>query len=191
MSKIFEIDYSGYNEAIKNLEELEKKKDRQMQLVAEALAREGCRIASMYYSTAAYAGTNDVTVTWNPMSEKYQAEVVATGNAVMFIEFGTGITKKGAPEAEAELLSGFPLQHGAYGKMQGANPHGWWYKGKPTDNMPLDTTVAMRHKKDGTAYARTGYIHTYGNDAIPAMYLSRKEVCEHFMQIIDEVMKNG
>ena len=152
-----------------------------MQLVAEVLAREGCRIASMYYSTAQYAGENDVVVQ-AISTGKYQAEVRAYGHAVMFIEFGTGITNPyDAPEAKAKLISGIPVEHGQYGHGRGASEKGWFYQGVLGANPPENTELS---------YKKPGLIHTYGSPAYPAMYMSRKEVCEHFKEIIKEVLND-
>ena len=170
----------GLKKAKADLNVFEKKVDKYMQLLGEALAREGCRIASAYYSNAPYAGENDVVVE-AISTDKYRAEVRATGHAVMFIEFGTGITMSGAPEAETKLMSGFPLPHGQYGQGRGASEKGWFYKGEIGNNPPAKTEPS---------YKKEGLIHTYGNPATPAMYWSRKEVCEHFEEILNEVINS-
>ena len=87
------------------------------------LAEIGVRVAKTGFATADYDGVNDVVVTLEQTGNGYS--VVAAGDAVGFIEFGTGVRY---PEWDNTDMDYTPPKHGTYGKGQGKNPHGWWFK---------------------------------------------------------------
>lgn len=126
------------------------------------LAEIGVRVAQAGFSTADYDGTNDVSVSMVQTGNGYS--VVASGETVGFIEFGTGIKH---PEWDNTDMDYAPPKHGTYGKGQGANPHGWWFK-----------------QSDG-GKAR----HTYGNPPAESMRTARDEMVERVTQIAREVWK--
>lgn len=126
------------------------------------LAEIGVRVAQAGFSTADYDGTNDVSVSMVQTGNGYS--VVASGETVGFIEFGTGIKH---PEWDNTDMDYTPPKHGTYGKGQGANPHGWWFK-----------------QSDG-GKAR----HTFGNPPAESMRTARDEVVERVTQIAREVWK--
>jgi len=126
------------------------------------LAEIGVSVASAGFATADYDGVNDVTVRLEKRSNGYA--VVACGQSVGFIEFGTGVKY---PEWSGTDTGYKPPAHGTYGKGQGKNPHGWWFKGS-----------------DGAA-AR----HTYGNQPAEAMLTARNEMIEKVQQIAREVWR--
>lgn len=151
-----------------------------------SLAETARKSAERDYSGAEYAGENDVSVSASASYEGLmsKAEVRASGNATLFIEYGTGITKSDAPEARAEIQSGTVLGHGEYGRKNGANEKGWLYKGTPGSNAPSDTEESIHGK---------GLVHTYGNNATPAMYTARKLVKDRntYMKAAKEELGNG
>ena len=128
------------------------------------LAEIGVSVASAGFATADYDGVNDVSVSMVKTATGY--EVIASGKTVGFIEFGTGVRY---PEWEDEgNVNGQPYTpppHGSYGKGQGKNPWGWWFRGS-----------------DG-AVAR----HTYGNQPAEAMLTARNEMIESVTRIAREV----
>lgn len=126
------------------------------------LAEIGVRVAQAGFATADYDGVNDVVVSMEKTSNGYS--VVASGNAVGFIEFGTGVKH---PEWDNTGMDYTPPKHGTYGKGQGANPQGWWFK-----------------QNEG---ARAN--HTYGNVPAEAMRTARDEMVERVTQIAREVWK--
>jgi hypothetical protein len=126
------------------------------------LAEIGGRVAQSGFSTADYDGVNDVVVSLAQTSNGYS--VVASGEAVGFIEFGTGVKH---PEWDNTDMDYTPPKHGTYGKGQGANPGHWWFK-----------------QSDG-ARAR----HTYGNHPAEAMRTARDEMVERVTQIAREVWR--
>ena len=126
------------------------------------LAEIGVRVAQSGFATADYDGVNDVVVTMVKTSNGYS--VVASGETVGFIEFGTGVKY---PEWDNTGMEYTPPKHGTYGKGQGKNPHGWWF----------------RQNDGGRAN------HTYGNQPAEAMLTARNEIIERAMQIAREVWK--
>lgn len=111
----------GIDRLIKKLDEYEKWMNRKVQEFVNRLAQEGVQIAQIGFSSAQYDGTNDVTVTVENRGETVAA-VVATGKAVLFIEFGAGyLMGYGHPE---------PMEYGpgTYpGKGHWDDPDGWYF----------------------------------------------------------------
>lgn len=131
-------------------------------LFVRRLAEVGVRVASADFSTADYDGTNDVVVSM--VETPGGAAVVASGETVGFIEFGTGVRN---PEWDNSDMEYTPPKHGTYGKLQGANPWGWWFK-------PNDGETAK---------------HTFGNPPAEAMRTARDEMVERVIQIAREVWR--
>lgn len=134
------------------------------------------------YSTAEYAGNNDVSVSRANQAEM-RTTVTANGDAALFIEFGTGVSKADAPEARADLKSGNVLAHGQYGHHLGKLKNGWRYPGPMGSNPPADTFV-IEWGKD-----HYGEVVTKGNDATPVLYLAKKHTKERLPELVKEVFK--
>ena len=122
----------------------------------------GVSVASAGFSMADYDGVNDVVVSLEKTVSGYR--VVASGKTVGFIEFGTGVRY---PEWSGSDTDYTPPPHGSYGKGQGKNSWGWWFKGS-----------------DG-ASAR----HTYGNPPAEAMLTARDRMIEQITAIAREVWR--
>lgn len=135
---------------------------RKVELFTRRLAEVGVSVAQAGFAAADYDGVNDVTVHLEPRESGYA--VVASGEAVGFIEFGTGVRY---PEWDGSSVAYKPPAHGTYGKGQGKNPHGWWFK--------------------GSEGARA--THTYGNQPAEAMLTARNEMIERVRQIAREVWR--
>lgn len=120
------------------------------------LAALGATVASIQFSRAIYNGTNDVTVRVDNTDSV--AVIYAEGEAVAFIEFGSG----------AKYGYGHPMNHefgtgpGTYpeGKGHWDNPNGWWYG----------------HNK-----------HSSGNPPAMSMYQAREQMVEQITQIARQV----
>lgn len=160
------FDKKSINAAIKMLRQYKMDFEVKEQEFVRRLAEIGVSVAQAGFSTADYDGTNDVVVSMEKTANGYT--VVASGETVGFIEFGTGIKY---PEwVDENNVSGnqyTPPAHGTYGKGQGKNPWGWWFKGS-----------------DG-AEAQ----HTFGNPPAEAMLTARNEMIERVTQIAREVWK--
>lgn len=122
------------------------------------LAAVGATVASIQFSRAIYHGTNDVSVRVDNTGSV--ALIYAEGEAVAFIEFGSGDRYgHGHPQAGE-----FGMGPGTYPEGKGFwnNPKGWWYG----------------HN-----------LHTYGNPPAQAMYQAVQTMTEQITMIAKEVFR--
>lgn len=160
--RIDPFDKKSISAAIKQLEQYKRDFAVKEQEFVRRLAEIGVSVATTGFSMADYDGINDVTVRMEQTATGYA--VVAEGSTVGFIEFGTGVKFSEWNNTGMEYT---PPKHGTYGKGQGKNPHGWYFK-----------------QNDG-AKAR----HTYGNPPAEAMLTARERMVESVTQIAREVWK--
>ena len=114
------FDYASVSRATRRLDEYYADLIEKANTVCERLATIGAVRASLDFSRAIYNGTNDVAVTVEPIDNGYA--IHATGNAVLFIEFGSGASYGyGHPEPEGYGPGTYP------GKGHWDDPNGWWY----------------------------------------------------------------
>lgn len=159
---------AGISNAIKELRDYQKWMAQKQKEFLDALAQEGLQVAESGFSTAVYDGTNDVTCHIEDKGERKRA-VVAVGNAVLFIEFGTGILY---PDDHPEATEN-GMVRGEYGFGRGKNIWGWTYEaGEPGTNGQV---IYQGHQR--------GRIHTFGNPANKAMFRSKTELEERFAEI--------
>ena len=156
------LDPKSIDNAIKMVEQYKKDFETKKETFLRRLADLGVRVAQSGFSTADYDGENDVVVSMEKTSNGYS--VVASGRTVGFIEFGTGVKY---PEWDNTGMDYTPPKHGTYGKGQGKNPWGWWFKGS----------------EGATAQ------HTYGNMPAEAMRTARDEMIDRVIGIAREVWK--
>lgn len=156
------FDTKSVSQAIEQLKQYKKDFAVKEQLFIKRLAEIGVSVASAGFATADYDGINDVTVRVNQRGNR--AVIIASGETVGFIEFGTGVKY---PEWDNSGMDYTPPKHGTYGKGQGASPYGWYFK-----------------QSDG-AKAR----HTYGNQPAEAMRTARDVMVERVAQIAREVWR--
>ena len=93
-------------------------------MLIERLAEIGVREASVRFTTAMYDGTNDTSVTLETISNGYA--IVAEGQAVAFIEFGSGVYHNPGepyPNARPEGIVGIGEYSKGHGKRQA-----WGYR---------------------------------------------------------------
>lgn len=155
-------DSKSIDRAIKQLEQYKKDFLAKEELFVKRLAEIGVSVASAGFAMADYDGVNDVVVTLEHRGNS--AAVIASGETVGFIEFGTGVK---FPEWDNSGMEYIPPKHGTYGKGKGANPKGWYFK-----------------QSEG-AKAR----HTYGNPPAEAMRTARDVMVERVIQIAREVWR--
>ncbi len=160
MKKIeIELNATSINRAIKQIRKLDAEWDRKIDTLIQRLADLGATKATLGFSRAVYTGDNDVSVSVDPIENGYV--IRASGEAVLFIEFGSGVTYGyGHPK---------PMQYGpgTYpGKGHWDDPNGWY--------LPKDK----------------GGGHTYGNPPAAAMYNAGKSIEQEVLRIAREVF-NG
>lgn len=133
------FDYASVSRAKRSLEEYYADLIEKANTVCERLATIGAVRASLDFSRAIYNGTNDVEVTVEPIDNGYA--IRATGNAVLFIEFGSGASYGyGHPEPEGYGPGTYP------GKGHWDDPNGWWY-GNHEHSYGNPPAAAMYHAK--------------------------------------------
>lgn len=155
------FDKKSIDTAIKQLEQYKRDFLEKEKLFVKRLAEIGVSVASTGFAVADYDGIKDVSVRleWNGN----KATVIAEGETVGFIEFGTGIKY---PEWDNSGMDYTPPKHGTYGKGHGAWPHGWYF-------TPGNGAVQ----------------HTYGNPPAEAMRTARDVMIERVIQIAREVFR--
>ena len=133
------FDYASVSRETRRLDEYFADLIEKANTVCERLATIGAVRASLDFSRAIYNGTNDVAVTVEPIDNGYA--IHATGNAVLFIEFGSGASYGyGHPEPEGYGPGTYP------GKGHWDDPNGWWY-GSHEHSYGNPPAAAMYHAK--------------------------------------------
>ena len=165
MAKVINVELSedGINDAIKELRRYARWVEQKTDELRIRLATLGASVASIEFRRAIYNGTNDVSVRVDDIGSV--AVIYAEGEAVAFIEFGSG--KKygyGHPEASKFGFGPGTWSDGSDGKGHWDNPNGWWF---------------------GSGQ------HSYGNP--PAMAMSRavNEMAEQLTKIAWEVFSHA
>lgn len=149
------FDKNSIASAIAQVQQYEKDLKAKEELFVKRLAEIGVTVATEGFAKAQYDGEKGVSV--HPEKTRNGYVVIASGETVGFIEFGTGVRY---PEWNNFGISYTPPPHGSYGRGFGKNPKGWFYApGK----------------------------HTYGNPPAMAMLNARDEIVGRVMQIAREV----
>lgn len=170
---IINIDIFSERSIDKAIQELNRYRlslyDKEEQLISHAIEL-GEVVASIAFEQADYDGTNDVEVTRHQMGNF--GSVIATGETVGFIEFGTGVTN---PEWDGLGLSEYePPEKGSFGYGQGSNEYGWSYYGEPgTNGVPISNSG--------------GRVWTMGNKPANAMWDALIIMSEDIPRIAMEV----
>lgn len=164
MAKTINIELSeqSIDNAIKELRRYSEWMARKEEELRSRLAMLGATVASIRFSRAIYNGDNDVTV--DVEDNGHVAVIKASGEAVAFIEFGSGIKHGyGHPQAGEFGFGPGTWSDGDEGKGHWDNEHGWWY---------------------GSGQ------HSYGNPPAMAMYSAVQEITENVTRIAQEVFRS-
>jgi hypothetical protein len=156
------FDKKSITAAIKKLEQYEKEFRAKEAEFVRRLMDIGVSVAETGFSLADYDGINDVLIAETQNGPR--AAIIAYGEAVGFIEFGTGVKFREYNSSSTEFT---PPAHGTYGKGKGANPKGWYFS-----------------QGDGAAGR-----HTFGNAPAEAMLTARDVMVERVIQVAREVWK--
>ena len=156
------FDKKSVSNAINQLAEYERDFAAKEEEFVRRLKEIGVSVATAGFAMADYDGINDVLIAETQAGTR--AAVIAYGETVGFIEFGTGVKFPEWNGTDAEFT---PPEHGSYGKGRGKSPHGWYFK-----------------QNEGAA-AR----HTYGNPPAEVMLTARDAMIENVTRIAREVWK--
>lgn len=161
------------SKAVAEIEQYQKDLDKKVHILMERLAEIGIEEATVRFANAIYDGTNDVRVNNAPVwIADNKLAISASGNAITFIEFGSGVHYAGQAHPKA---GEFGFNRGGYGYHLGRFDS-WRYSGNPGTNGEVITEGA--HK---------GEVKTQGNPANRALYDSAKEMREQVTKIAKEV----
>lgn len=165
------ISITGLSETIEHFQSLNESLLNKTSTLVAHLAQAGYEIANYRFGTAQYDGTNDVSLSLSFSGNT--ATLTASGQAVLFIEFGTGIVFTTENPKAMEL--GF--MRGTYGKGQGSNLN-WVYVGNPGTNGTV-----LRETPDGETAVKTR-----GNPPANAMYEASKTIRQIITAEVKEVL---
>lgn len=154
-----DLSLSGINELKKSLEDCQDWLGRKTDELAKRLADMGAVQASLNFSRAIYTGPEDHEIEVVPKGENCYA-VRASGETVLFVEFGSGLIGYGHPEVNGYGPGTYP------GVGHWDDPNGWW--------IP-------REKNGGHSQ------HTYGNPPNMPMYNTVKELERDLERVAREV----
>lgn len=158
-----ELNDAGLKKLTKAIDKFEKDMIRKTQILVDRLAKEGLEIARVGFELAEYDGVNDVKVDIEPRDETCVA-IVATGNAVLFLEFGAGLYGYGHPEPRNFGPGTYP------GQKNALNPKGWY--------LPKEVQAIVGKKK------------SKGNIPTAAMYKAKKTLELEIQQMASEVFND-
>lgn len=161
MKKVYNIDLStsDIKELQRGLKEYDKWLNKKTDELCKRLADMGAVKASLEFSRAVYTGPEDHVITVEERGKNCYA-VRATGETVLFVEFGSGLIGYGHPEPHEYGPGTYP------GKGHWDDPNGWW--------IP-------RSKNGGHS------LHTYGNPPNMPMYNTVKELEQELVRVVSEV----
>ena len=157
------VDTKSLNHVINTVDKKLERYTKKVNNLTRKLAEMGATKVSLGYARALYDGYNDIDVSVEESENGF--DIIASGEKVLFVEFGTGITMGyGHPQAGE-----FGYGPGTYNPQSGnwKNPNGWYFK---------DT--------DGQKY------HTYGNPPSMTMYETAKQLKEAVLETAKVVLLN-
>lgn len=167
-----QIKVSGLDKVISQLRAYKKSLEGKQRRLLEELSKIGIDVASVKFQTAQYDGENDVIVNNTPeWVGDNKLFITATGKALLFIEFGTGVHYIEQHPKSSE----FGMIRGSYGQGKGSHDS-WGYYGSPGTNGQV-----VRENEKGTV------VLTHGNPPARAMYDSAKEMRSQILSIAREV----
>lgn len=161
------------NAAIKEIEAYRYRLSRISENICMELARIGMQEASVRFVTAQYDGTNDSSVSIEQTQNGYK--VVASGNAIAFIEFGAGVHHNSGASYPIAKPTGI-VGISEYGKGKGKKDE-WKYVGSPGTN--------------GVVSGDGRVVTTHGNPAQMPMYHALTAMQDDVGQIVREAFRNA
>lgn len=173
---MIEIRATGIDSLISKLKAYQKSLEDKQHRLLEELAKVGIDIADAKFSMAQYDGDNDVVVSQSPeWVGDNKLFITATGDAVTFIEFGTGVHYTDQHPKGTEMGA----IRGAYGQGKGSRDSWGYYGSSGTNGQVVNETGK------GTV------ILTHGNPPARAMYDAAKEMRNQIADIAREVFGSG
>ena len=135
------------NNAIKELTQYRRDFLNKEKILLEKLRDIGVGEATVRFTTAAYDGVKDVSVTWSSADKGYA--IMAKGQAVAFIEFGTGVYHNSGEPYPIPRPEGI-VSIGEFGQGKGKR-RAWFYKGEAGTNGELQKNGAVKTRGNPAA----------------------------------------
>lgn len=139
MKITIDLTEKSINDAIIKIKAYEIRLKQKMDRIVSELARVGLGEASVRFTTAMYDGTNDVQVRVDPIDGGYA--IVAKGEVVCFIEFGTGVYHNPSEPYPLPRPDGV-VGIGEYGDGRGKG-QGWVFGEKGDTTFTRGSPAAM------------------------------------------------
>lgn len=171
---MIKFDVSGIDHLCKRIQHLLDTLPTKLKLIMQKLGDMGVDIAQASFRTAQYDGTNDVVCSTRWVNDK-RLDIVANGEAVAFIEFGTGVHYVDDHPKRVEMRA----VRGMYGYRLGRFQF-WDYpahKGRGTNGQPTLNKRGLR-------------IVTQGNPPSYSLYNTAKELRTKVQEVAEEVLNN-
>lgn len=157
------FDPASIDAAIKQLNDYSSFLEAKAQELCERLAEMGAMYAEWNFSGVLYAGDIDYHIDVKHIDDNHYL-IVADGETVLLLEFGSGITKHGEGHP---LEAQFGMGPGTYpGQKHAFDAKGWWF------------------------YQGGNKIHTYGNAPGMPMYNAAKDLRAEILEVAREVFKS-
>lgn len=170
-------DVKSLDLTIEFLKEYQKWLNIKLSELINEFAQLGVEKATIKYDNAYTTNDGDITVEIQDSPSGKGKLVVALGWAVLFMEFGTGITYPDIhPEKPDDVLP-----RGTYGRKTAGRYGLWAYNGDVGKNPPPDT-----YGVDVNGHTE---VYTKGIPASMAMYLTREELLQEAKEIIERVFR--
>jgi len=170
------LSVESIDQCLAELKKAEQDLDDKALEFCKKLAEIGCNSARVSFASAAYDGVNDVSVATIPTANGYK--VVASGQAVCFIEFGSGVHYQGSspyPDTPPKELAGI----GSFGKGNGSKDY-WFFTAKAGTSLTAGGAYATKGKHPNS-------VITNGNPANACMYNSKKDMQARITAAVKEV----
>lgn len=145
---------SNVDKVLKQVRQYRDELQNKMRLFLEKLGEIGVNTAEVKFATAQYDGDNNVEVLPLTWLDENKLVVSATGNAVTFIEFGSGVM---ADSTDYAMQFGYGPgswsdNEALGGKHHWQDPKGWYYEhdkystGNPPARAMYDAGKEMRNR---------------------------------------------
>lgn len=161
------------DKALKELEEYKRWVKKKVSVFMQRLKDEGLTDLSVRWASTLYDGIDASQLSAEDTANGFN--LMASGQAVCFIEFGTGVHFNGSGSYPGEKPEGV-VDIGMYGYGYGKHDY-WFYHGDP--NFATAGGTAANGKKNT--------VITHGNPANAHMYNTTKWIKENFVRIAKEV----
>lgn len=136
------LSVAGCNQALKELEKYRKEINPKLDMVCKRLAQIGADAANEHYAEAqadsSWTGNGNIRAIVLPLESGNGYKIVASGQDVYFIEFGTGSMAGAFYEGDTSGVS-VPIGEGTWSisHAQKYSTQGyWWYRGNKLYETP-------------------------------------------------------